>query len=139
LLVGCFTETLATQIRRKRGVWTKREVTGSVPFLEPTLKIENSSVSFELKLNVASRGHRLFPSKSDKLIKRNTKVGVAVSGIIPVAFPGVTHAQLHLIITGWHLDQPLANTALLRIRVGDWRFWITRQEQREQWQQHEET
>jgi hypothetical protein len=115
LLVRCFTEALATQISSKRGARTKREVTGSITFLEPAFKIENSGVSFELKLNVASRGHRLFPSKSDELIEWNAKVVVAVSGTVPIALSGVTHAQLHLIITGWHLDQPLANIELLRI------------------------
>lgn len=85
-----------------------------IPRLEPAVEIERAGITFKLKLNVSSVGHRLFACETRKLVGRNHESGVAIADMV-IAFAHVTEREMDLFFSSRILDQPLICSRVLLI------------------------
>src|SRR5687768_7979486 len=106
LLGGGRAEALSVQFRGERCIGRKGEMARTITLLEPAVEIECAGITFELKLNVSSSGHRLFARKSGQLIGRNHESGVAIANMI-IALAHVTQREMNLLLPRFIFDQPL--------------------------------
>src|SRR6185436_15837260 len=105
-------------------------MSGTISFLEPTLKVEGPRIAFQLKLNVRPGRHCLFARQSCQLIRSDHETGVAVAGSI-LAHTTVTHLKVDSFLAGLVLNQPLVRTRVLRIRIAHLWFRVARNHERQ--------